>query len=96
MFATVVRQALHEEGLHSRMACQKPFLTPEQKSKCFNWALKHAHWGVEEWRRVICTDETAFNIVGTHGRIGVTQRPRKEFAKNCLVPKFKMLSLLMV
>ena len=96
MSAAVIRQALHEEGLHRRVARQKPFLTPPQKAKRFNWALQHAHWRVEEWRWVIWTDEAAFNIGGAHGRIWVTPRPGEEFAEDCLIPKFKKLSLLKV
>ena len=96
MSAAVIRKALHEEGLHRQIARQKTFLTPVQKSKRFNWALQHAHWGVVEWRRVMWTDEAAFNIGGAHGRILVTRRLGEEFAKDCLVLKFKKLSLLMV
>lgn len=96
MSPAVVGAALQEEGFHRRVACQKPFLTPAQKSKRFNWALEHAHWGVEEWRRVIWTDEAAFNVGGTHGRIWVTRRPGEEYSEDCLIPKFKKLSLLMV
>jgi len=96
MSARVVRRALHEEGFHRRIARQKPFLTPAQKTKRFNWALEHAHWEVEEWRRVIWTDEAAFNVGGAHGCIWVTWWPGEEYAEDCLVPKFKKLSLLMV
>jgi len=92
----VVRRALREEGFNRRVARQKPFLTATQKANRYNWALEHASWGIEEWRRVIWTDEASFNVGGAHGRIWVTRRPGEEFNEDCLVPKFKKLSLLMV
>ncbi|KAF8254223.1 hypothetical protein K440DRAFT_608728 [Wilcoxina mikolae CBS 423.85] len=54
------------------------------------------HWTVEDWRRVIWTNESTFNIGGARGNIWVTRFPGEEYDKDCLVPKFRKLSRMIV
>jgi len=91
----VIRQALHEDGFHRRVARQKPFFTDKVKQRRYNFALLHSHWGIEHQRRLIWTDESAFNVGDTHGRVWVIRRPGEEYGEDCLVPKFHKLSLVM-
>lgn len=55
-----VRRRLHEAGLTSRMAAQKPLLTEAHKAKRLQFAQEHETWTAEEWRKVIFTDESTF------------------------------------
>ena len=49
----VIQQGLREDGLNRRVARQKPFFTEKVKHRRYEFALHHAHWGVQHWRRVI-------------------------------------------
>jgi len=94
----VIGQALHQDGFHRRVARQKPFFTDKIKQRQYDFALLYADWRIEKWRRVIWTDESAFNV-GGHGaysRVWVTCRPGEEYGEDCLVSKFCKLSLVMV
>ena len=57
------------EGYNRRVARKKPFLDATKKAKRLEWALAHQHWTVEDWRRVIWTDESYIWLGGQTGRI---------------------------
>lgn len=91
-----LRQAFHIEGYHRRIARQKPFLNALAKQRRLEWAESRVYWTVEDWRKVIWTDESAFNIGGSHGNVWITRKPGEQDMEDCLIPKFRKLSLLMV
>ena len=81
-----------QEGYHRRVACQKPFLSAINKEKHLQFAVNYLNWTVQDWARVLWTDESPFNIVGAHGTIWVTRKPGEEYIEECLVPKFRKVS----
>ena len=91
-----LRRAFASEGFHRRVARKKPFLDESAKASRLNWCTERVHWTVEDWMRVIWTDEASFNIGGARGRIWVTRNAEEEYDEACLVPKFKKLSGLMI
>lgn len=57
---------LARNGLHGRVAVKKPLLRDANKQKRLQFALAHADWTVEQWKKVFFTDESKFNVFGTH------------------------------
>lgn len=49
---------------------------------------------VEGWKKVISTNESAFNIGGVQGNIWVIRKPDENDKEYCLILKFHKLSLL--
>jgi hypothetical protein len=45
-----------------------PLLKPYHIKQQLNWALAHEHWTVEDWRKVVWSDETKINCLGSDGR----------------------------
>ena len=66
----VIRQALHQDEFHRRVARQKPFFTDKIKQRPYDFALLHADWRIEQWRRVICSIR-----YGASGAPGPIPRP---------------------
>jgi hypothetical protein len=64
-----VRRALGEEGYKAIVAKKKPRLTKKHITNRLLWAQKHAEWTVDDWKRVIWSDETKINRVGSDGKI---------------------------
>ena len=60
------------------------------------WAREHECWTVQDWLRVIWTDESAFYIGGFRERVWVTRNAEEEYHEQCLVPKFQRLTHIMV
>ena len=46
-----------EVGLISRYARSKPFLTAKHKKDRLEWALRYVDWTVEDWLKVVWSDE---------------------------------------
>jgi transposase len=53
-----VRNMLHQLGIHVRHATRRPLLTHEHKKARYEFALAHQDWTVDQWKRVVFSDET--------------------------------------
>ena len=58
---------LKEVGLFSRIWRRKPFLKPSHKAARLRWAKKHANWTVEDWMKMIWSDESSI-VLGRKSR----------------------------
>jgi hypothetical protein len=47
---------------------KKPLLTAVHRKKRLTFALRHKEWTVEDWKRVIWSDETKINRIGSDGK----------------------------
>jgi len=64
---TTVRNTLHALGFEAKTKKKKPFLSARHRQARYNWAKEHQHWTVDDWRRVVWTDETKINVWGSDG-----------------------------
>jgi DNA-directed RNA polymerase I, II, and III subunit RPABC1 len=46
------RRRIKELGFSCRRPAKKPLLTPSMMEKRLQWAKKHRHWTVDDWRKV--------------------------------------------
>ncbi len=63
-----VRNTLKEASLKAVVKKKKPLLSTGHKKKRLAFALKYQHWTVEDWKRVIWSDETKVNRIGSDGQ----------------------------
>jgi hypothetical protein len=84
-----VSRRLNETGIKSYAARQKPFLKPEHIAKRLQWALKHQHWTIEDWARVIWSDECSIVVGLNTKRPRIWRRKGEEMKMECIVPRFK-------
>ena len=47
---------------------EKPYLRLANKRKRLIWAKEHRHWTEEDWNKVLWTDESKFEVFGSHRR----------------------------
>ena len=59
---TTVKRRLRESGLHGQIAARKPLLRRGNKQKRFVWAKKHKEWTLDQWKSVLWSDESKFEI----------------------------------
>ena len=66
---------LRYQGFSSRIPCTKPLLSLKQKKKLLQLAHKYSKWTVEDWKKVIFSDEWKF-VMG-YGNKGPHVRRQK-------------------
>lgn len=66
--ARTVRRALHKVGMKAVVKKKRPLLTKKHRKERMDFALAHKDWTVEDWKRVVWSDETKINRLGSDGR----------------------------
>ena len=69
------------------MAPRKPLLTIKHKLKRIRWCKERLHWGIEEWSRVIFSDESNFEVINRKNRIRVKRFQNEKFNENFIQPR---------
>src|SRR5713101_5962389 len=63
-----VRNVLKKQSFKAVTKKKKPLLSAMHRKKCLAFALKYKEWTVEDWKRVIWSDETKINRIGSDGK----------------------------
>ena len=66
--AQTVCRNLKAAGLKAVAKKKKPFLSKRHRKARMDFALTHKHWTVEDWKKVVWSDETKINRLGSDGR----------------------------
>jgi transposase len=70
-----VRHHLKKAGMKAVVKRKRPLLKKRHKQARLDFALTHKDWTVEDWKRVVWSDETKINRLGSDGRKWVWKRP---------------------
>ena len=73
--AQTVRRALREASLEASPKTKKPRLLSRHIRQRRDFASDHRCWTTEDWKRVVWSDETKINRVGSDGREWVWRQP---------------------
>jgi len=87
--ADTVRRTLKNSGLRARAKVKKPYLKPQHIKARLEFANRHKDWTVEDWKRVIWSDETKINRFSSDGRKWCWKSPGKELQPNHVQPTVK-------
>jgi hypothetical protein len=66
---------LKKENLKAVVKVKRPLLASRHIKAQYEFAIKYQHWTEEDWCRVIFSDETKINRLGSDGRLWVWKRP---------------------
>ena len=69
-----VRRLLRRVGLNAVVKKKKPALTIAHRKQRLRFAQKYQHYTTDDWRKVIWSDETKINRIGSDGRRWVWKR----------------------
>ena len=73
-----IRTRLRETGLKGYVRRSKPFLSKRHMEKRLEWAKAHVNWTGGNWKSVLFSDESKFNIFGSDGREWCWRRSGEE------------------
>lgn len=63
-----VRRGLKKIGLKAVVKSKRPFLSKRHRRERLDFAISHQYWTVEDWKRVVWSDEVKINCIGSDGR----------------------------
>ena len=69
-----VRRHLKDAGLTAVVKKKRPLLSQRHKRERMDFAIHHRHWTVDDWMRIIWSDEVKINRLGSDGRKWVYKR----------------------
>jgi transposase len=83
---------LHKGGLNSVKKTTKPGLTQAMRNARYKWALAHAHWTLEDWKKVIWSDETSVVLGHRRGQVRCWRATDEAFADTVIRRRWKGFS----
>jgi hypothetical protein len=83
---TVLRR-LREHNLTSHPPATGPRLNAEHRRPRLEFGRTHADWGMDEWRRVLFTDESRFTRYSPDRCQRVFRRPGERYAQCCFASR---------
>ncbi|GIY65088.1 transposable element Tcb1 transposase [Caerostris darwini] len=72
-----------------RSAAHKPLITKTYKKALLRWAKDHRTWTLDDWKRVLWSDESRFTLFRSDGRAWVWRLPGERLLPECVVPTVK-------
>src|SRR3954467_3246828 len=66
--AETTRRYLKKAGMKAVVKKKKPLLSARHKKARLDFAEGHKDWTVEDWKRVVWSDETKINRLGSDGK----------------------------
>ncbi|CAB5366696.1 unnamed protein product [Rhizophagus irregularis] len=79
-----IRKELAKENLHSRIPRFSPLISESNKAKRLLWARAHENWTVEDFKRVVWSDESTYTQFRTSGFGRVWRESSEEFHEDCI------------
>ena len=63
-----VRRTLKKAGFKAKVRIKKPLLKSNHKRARLEWCRERQQWTVDDWKRVVWSDEVKINLIESNGR----------------------------
>lgn len=87
--AQTVRNTLKKNNFRSVVKQKRPLLKKIHCETCLKFAQYHANWTVEDWKRVLWSDETKINRIGSDGRVYTWKQRGEPLSDRTTTPTVK-------
>lgn len=84
-----VMRFLKKKGLESHTAVRKPLLTLKDRLKRYKWCKQRLNWTVNDWSRVIFSDESNFEVLNRKSRVIVKRFKNEKFHPKFCIPRLQ-------
>ena len=86
---STIKRRLNSGGLCGKVAKKKPWISEKNKRKRLQWAREKVGWSLEDWKKVLFSDETKILLFGSDGIVRVWRKPKEGLKKKFLRPTIK-------
>ena len=66
---STISRILQRYNMASYIASRKPRITPKQRRARIDWCNEHLSWSVQDWSKVIFSDENYYEVLNRKNRI---------------------------
>lgn len=87
--AESLRRSLRRSGLQAHICPKKPLLRKKHRQERLAFARRYKNWTMEDWKKVIWSDETKFNVFGSGGRQHYWKKPGASLQSHHVKPIVK-------
>ena len=84
-----MRRCLKSHGLKAVVKKNKPLLTKHHIRQRLEFAERYQHWTLDDWKRVVWSDETMINRFGSDGRKWHWKKPGIQILPQHIQPTVK-------
>ena len=84
-----VRRTLKEAGLYATTKKKVPMLKSIHRKKRLQFARYHENWTVDDWKKVLWSDETKINRIGSDGKVYVWKTKGELISDRTTTPTVK-------
>lgn len=84
-----VRRALREAGMKGRAKVKKPLLTKRHMMLRLKFAKHYVNFSLQDWERVIWSDETKINRFGSDGKEWIWKKQNEKLSRRLVRPTIK-------
>ena len=76
---STARRILNRHKLFARRPAPKPKINQRHAKARLDYACSHSHWSVQDWGRVLWSDETKFNLFTADGGMFIRRPKNKRY-----------------
>jgi len=76
-------------GMKAVVKKKKPKLTKKHKKDRLDFALKHQYWTIEDWKKIVWSDETKINRFGSDGKKWAWKKKGEGLSDRLIEPTIK-------
>lgn len=84
-----IRNVLKSMGLRSRYKVKKPMISLKNRKERMEFAKSHKDWTLEDWHRVVWSDESKINRIASNGRHWCWKRQSEKLNSRTIQPTLK-------
>lgn len=84
-----IRRRLKQAQLNARTPARKPFISKKNRQARLQFALEHANWTYKQWKNVLWSDESKYNLFGSDGIRWVRRPANERFNPKYTIPTIK-------